>query len=105
MASDQNLSDFISKVLSGLWEIYQAWRPELGQPVLVSREVTEYPETLTAGTSRLVGTHKEDRIGTAAFELLNDPVVYADMSRISTPSGDGGAAHRNRDILRNDWWV
>lgn len=67
--------------------------PELGKPVLVTRDTTERPEAIAAGTARLVGTDTE-RIIAAAELLLNDPDEYARMSRAHNPFGDGHASER-----------
>jgi UDP-N-acetylglucosamine 2-epimerase (hydrolysing) len=67
--------------------------PALGKPVLVTRETTERPEAVAAGTARLVGTDP-DRLIAAAERLLNDPEEYACMSRAHNPFGDGHASER-----------
>lgn len=67
--------------------------PALGKPVLVMRETTERPEAVEAGTVRLVGT-EEDRIFDEAARLLTDPEAYEAMARAVNPYGDGRAAHR-----------
>ncbi len=67
--------------------------PALGKPVLVTRDTTERPEAIAAGTARLVGTDTE-RIIAAAELLLNDPDEYACMSRAHNPFGDGHASER-----------
>src|SRR5205085_10368471 len=72
--------------------------PSFRKPVLVLREVTERQELIEAGAGRLVGTDTA-RILEAAAELLTDPQVYAAMSRVDNPFGDGHAAERIADIL------
>ena len=67
--------------------------PTLGKPVLVMREVTERPEAVTAGTSRLVGTD-EDAIVSGVERLLSDDAEYAKMARAANPYGDGRASAR-----------
>ena len=67
--------------------------PALGKPVLVMREVTERPEGVAAGTSRLVGTNPETIIQ-AVSELLDDQTAYQRMARAVNPYGDGRAAAR-----------
>jgi UDP-N-acetylglucosamine 2-epimerase (non-hydrolysing) len=67
--------------------------PSLGKPVLVSREVTERPEAVEAGTVKLVGTSRE-RIYNAARRLLEDPEAYQAMARAVNPYGDGHASRR-----------
>lgn len=67
--------------------------PALGRPVLVTRDETERPEAIAAGTARLVGTNT-DRIFESATQLLDDPAMYASMSNAPNPFGDGYAAER-----------
>jgi UDP-N-acetylglucosamine 2-epimerase (non-hydrolysing) len=67
--------------------------PSLGVPVLVMREVTERPESLEAGTVRLVGTDTV-RIVSEARRLLDDPQAHASMANAVNPYGDGHAAER-----------
>jgi UDP-N-acetylglucosamine 2-epimerase (non-hydrolysing) len=72
--------------------------PTLGKPVLVTRDATERPEALTAGTARLVGGSAE-QIVEAATGLLDDPAEYARMASVANPFGDGQAARRIADSL------
>lgn len=74
--------------------------PSLGKPVLVMRETTERPEAVDAGTIKLVGTDI-DRIFSSAQCLLNDPVLYQQMSVAYNPYGDGKAVSRIMDTLKN----
>ena len=67
--------------------------PSLGKPVLVMRSTTERPESIAAGTARLVGVDAE-RIVEAAVALLDCPEVYRQMTRAKNPYGDGRAAGR-----------
>ncbi|WER47973.1 UDP-N-acetylglucosamine 2-epimerase (non-hydrolyzing) [Cupriavidus sp. WKF15] len=67
--------------------------PALGKPVVVTRETTERPEAVAAGTARLVGTDTE-RIVIAVELLLRDREVYSCMSRAHNPFGDGRASER-----------
>ena len=71
--------------------------PSLGKPVLVTREVTERPEAVEAGTVKLVGTNS-DRIVKEVTALLDDSGAYAAMARVHNPYGDGHASER---ILAN----
>lgn len=73
--------------------------PALGKPVLVMRKVTERPEALEAGTARLVGTEAENIFREAA-RLLEDRDAYEQMARAVNPFGDGHAAERIVQILR-----
>lgn len=67
--------------------------PALGKPVLVTRETTERPEGVAAGTAKLVGTDPAKMIA-AAEKLLDDPAAYDAMSRAHNPYGDGQASER-----------
>lgn len=67
--------------------------PALGKPVLVTREVTERPEAVAAGTVRLVGSDT-DRIIAEATRLLDDARAYRAMAWAHNPYGDGKAAGR-----------
>lgn len=67
--------------------------PGLGVPVLVTRDTTERPEAVKAGTVELVGTDSE-RLIARASALLDDKVQYERMSRAINPYGDGHAAER-----------
>jgi UDP-N-acetylglucosamine 2-epimerase len=73
--------------------------PALGKPILVMRETTERPEGVTAGTARLVGTDT-GRIVTEAERLLTDAGAYEEMSRAVNPYGDGQAAARIVEVLK-----
>lgn len=74
--------------------------PSLGKPVLVMRDTTERPEAIDAGTVRLVGTDRQ-KIVSEANRLLDDRAAYEAMSSAHNPYGDGLAAMRVRDILKN----
>ena len=67
--------------------------PGLGKPVLVTRETTERPEGVDAGTVELVGTDP-DRIEARVARLLTDEDAYAAVARAQNPYGDGHAAGR-----------
>jgi UDP-N-acetylglucosamine 2-epimerase (non-hydrolysing) len=67
--------------------------PSLGKPVIVTRESTERPEAVEAGTVRLVGTNEDD-IVTNIEELINNPEAYRRMAFAHNPYGDGNAASR-----------
>ena len=75
--------------------------PGLGKPVLVMRDTTERPEAIEAGTVRLVGTNAE-LIKTAVQHLLDDDVLYKQMSRAHNPYGDGQASQRIVDFLKQN---
>lgn len=74
--------------------------PSLGKPVLVTRDVTERPEAIEAGTCKLVGTDT-DRIVGEAETLLDDADEYARVSAINNPFGDGTAAAQILDAMKN----
>jgi UDP-N-acetylglucosamine 2-epimerase (non-hydrolysing) len=76
--------------------------PSLGKPVLVMRKKTERPEGIQAGVARLVGTD-EDVIFSQTQKLLDDPTEYAKMAQAKNPYGDGRAAARIVEILRNSF--
>lgn len=65
----------------------------LHKPALVMREVTERPEGVAAGVLKLVGTNPE-KIISHVRELLEDQVIYHQMSQSKNPFGDGYAAEK-----------
>ena len=67
--------------------------PGLGKPVLVTRDTTERPEAIEAGTARLIGTSSEALVA-AVTELLDEPAAYAAMAEAKNPYGDGNSAPR-----------
>lgn len=67
--------------------------PALGKPVLVTRETTERPEAIAAGTACLVGTDTAV-IVSAVERLLTDRDAYEGMARAANPFGDGKASAR-----------
>lgn len=73
--------------------------PGLGKPVLVMRDTTERPEAVDAGTVELVGTDKE-LIVRKVSELIHDTIKYEQMSKAHNPYGDGTAAERIVNLLR-----
>lgn len=72
--------------------------PSLGKPVLVLRNTTERPEGIEAGTVKLVGTDKDKIVG-KTLELLENTLLYEQMSRTVNPYGDGKASERIVDVL------
>lgn len=74
--------------------------PSLGKPVLVMRDTTERPEALAARTVRLVGANSTSIIAQVST-LLNDQVAYREMTAASNPYGDGRAAGRIVEYLKN----
>lgn len=67
--------------------------PGLGIPVLVTRDTTERPEAIAAGTARLVGTDSTALVA-AATTLLDSPAAHAAMAGAKNPFGDGRASAR-----------
>lgn len=74
--------------------------PSLGKPVLVMRDTTERPEAVEIGTVKLVGTDKV-KIITEAQELLSNNKAYQEMSLLHNPYGDGKAAERILNFIKN----
>lgn len=72
--------------------------PALGKPVLVTRNTSERPEAIDAGTVKLVGTNPE-KIFYETTLLLDDQKQYLRMSKSHNPYGDGRAAFRIKNIL------
>lgn len=72
--------------------------PGLGKPVLVMRDTTERPEAVEAGTVLLVGANQE-RIEDGVVDLLENEVLYKQMSEAINPYGDGKACARIVDYL------
>ena len=70
----------------------------LGKPVLVTRETTERPEAVAAGTVHLVGTDEAAIVAQAA-ELLAAPAGGRSGAMVN-PYGDGHAAERIVRFLR-----
>ncbi len=75
--------------------------PSLGKPVLVTRDTTERPEAVDAGTAELVGTDM-DKLLQRLGVLLDDAEAYEAMSRAHNPYGDGKASARIVERLRNE---
>jgi UDP-N-acetylglucosamine 2-epimerase (non-hydrolysing) len=74
--------------------------PSLGKPVLVTRDITERPEAIKAGTVILVGTDKR-KILKEVCKLLDDSIIYKKMSKVHNPYGDGLASKRICKVLRS----
>ena len=75
--------------------------PSLGKPVLVTRDTTERPEAVEAGTVELVGTDDARLIARAQL-LLDDSEHYMRMSRAINPYGDGKACERIVRRIRDE---
>ena len=70
----------------------------LGKPTLVMREVTERPEGLGAGTTKLVGVKKEDIVA-EALSLLNNEDEYRKMAVSHQAFGDGFSAKKIKEAI------
>jgi UDP-N-acetylglucosamine 2-epimerase len=66
--------------------------PSLAKPVLITRDNTERPEGVDAGTCRLVGTDAQRILSES--ELLLDSEEYAGRCKLANPYGDGKASER-----------
>jgi UDP-N-acetylglucosamine 2-epimerase len=73
--------------------------PSLGKPILVTRETTERPEAVAAGTALVVGTSTA-RIVEAVNALIDDRSRYDAMANAANPYGDGRASERIVDVIR-----
>jgi UDP-N-acetylglucosamine 2-epimerase (non-hydrolysing) len=74
--------------------------PYLGKPVLVMRNTTERPEGVAAGTALLTGTNAH-AIVKHATRLLTDETAYRAMATARNPYGDGYAAERIVERIRD----
>ena len=74
--------------------------PSLGKPVLVMRDTTERPEALKAGTVKLVSTDYYKIIEDVS-RLIESKSEYEKMSTALNPYGDGHAASRIVDFIKN----
>ena len=72
--------------------------PTLGKPVLLTRDTTERPEAVAAGNVMLVGTDPQ-AITDSIRTLITNEEVYREMSRFSSPFGDGHAADKIAGII------
>ena len=75
--------------------------PALGKPVIVTRETTERPEAVEAGTVILTGPDRA-RIVAEAVRLLDDKTAYQGMAQAHNPYGDGLAAQRIVAFLESE---
>lgn len=72
--------------------------PSLDIPVLVLREVSERPEGIEVGATRLVGTNTGNIVA-HTMELLDDPSAYERMANAENPYGDGTASIKIADEI------
>ena len=73
--------------------------PSLGKPVLVTRDTTERPEAMAAGTAKLVGADR-GRIVDEVSRLLTDKQHYDSMASAHNPYGDGKATERILEAIQ-----
>ena len=73
--------------------------PSLGKPVLVTRDTTERPEALEAGTVKLVGINTQ-LIIKEAQKLLDDKIEYEKMSKAHNPYGGGKACEKIVEFIK-----
>ncbi len=76
--------------------------PCLGKPVLVMRKITERPEAVKSGSVKIVGTDM-NKIKKSVEDLLDSRSLYLQMARVSHPYGDGQAAARILEIIKNEF--
>ena len=76
--------------------------PSLGKPVILMRDSTERPEAVEAKTVKLVGSNKEQIIGSVNF-LLNNDLEYQKMSKAQNPYGDGSASIRICNVIEGEF--
>ena len=74
--------------------------PSLGKPVLVTRETTERPEAVKAGTVKLVGSNAGNILNESE-RLLYDTDYYMKISCTHNPYGDGNASQNILRRLKN----
>lgn len=77
--------------------------PALGIPLLILRGVTERPEGIASGNSRLIGNDRP-AIVAAVHQLFEDRAAYRAMAVPALPFGDGRAATRIAR-LSEEWLV
>ena len=75
--------------------------PSLGKPVLVMRDTTERPESIEAGTVKLVGADR-NKIVASVHQLLTDEKIYKEMAIAHNPYGDGRASIRIKEFLESN---
>lgn len=93
-----NASYFIITDSGGI----QEEAPGLGKPVLVTRDTTERPEAVTAGTVKLIGTDST-KLKAAILELLDNAESYKRMSKAHNPYGDGKASARILNAVKQNF--
>lgn len=73
--------------------------PSFGKPVIVLRDTTERMEGVKAGTALLAG-NEYDKIWQAFTAIMDNDLVYQQMSKAVNPYGDGKTAQRVFEILK-----
>lgn len=68
-------------------------------PLLVLRDKTERMEGVETGAARLVGTDVDEIVANAEL-VLRDQAVYCKMKSAESPYGDGTAAVRIMDVIK-----
>jgi UDP-N-acetylglucosamine 2-epimerase (non-hydrolysing) len=74
--------------------------PSAGKPLLVLRENTERPEAIWSGVAKLVGTDPI-KFATILKENYRDESWINSVQKIPNPFGDGSAAQKIAEILKN----
>lgn len=74
--------------------------PVFGIPVLVTRETTERPEGVNAGTLKLVGT-SADSLTKELRTLLKDQEAYNKMAQAKNPYGNGKTSQKIIQFLKD----
>jgi len=73
--------------------------PSLGKPVIVLRTETERPEAVDAGTVKIAGI-EEEAIFKLTDRLINDAEEYKSMASAVNPYGDGKAAEKIVEAIK-----
>lgn len=73
--------------------------PSLGKPVLVTRDLTERPEAVSAGVVTLVGCGGEHLL-TEVNKFLSECRASTNKKTFLNPYGDGSASRRIVDVLK-----
>jgi UDP-N-acetylglucosamine 2-epimerase (non-hydrolysing) len=98
------------ELVSEMREAYLIWTdsggiqeeaPSMKKPVLILRNVTERPETVTAGFGVLVGVNS-NKIVSVTTSLLDNKTKYKKMISGKNPFGDGKASQRIVNIVLKD---
>jgi len=78
--------------------------PAIGKPVLVLRDTTERPEVIEYGLGKLLG-RKTENIISYVEHLLGDEKEYNSMVKFFSPYGDGKAARRIVNIIKERYGI